>query len=35
MKSYDELKAGMEAIHQQMVKAKKNELSITLLKLIG
>ena len=25
MKSYDELKAEMEAIQQQMVKAKKNE----------
>ena len=25
MKSYDELKAEMEAIHQQMVEAKKNE----------
>ena len=25
MKSYDELKAEMEAIHQQMVAAKKNE----------
>ena len=26
MKSYDELKAEMEAIQQQMVEAKKNEL---------
>ena len=25
MKSYDELKAEMEVIHQQMVEAKKNE----------
>ena len=25
MKSYDELKAEMEAVQQQMVKAKKNE----------
>ena len=25
MKSYDELKAEMEAIHQQMAEAKKNE----------
>ena len=25
MKSYDELKAEMEAIHKQMVKGKKNE----------
>ena len=25
MKSYDDLKAEMEAIHQQMVEAKKNE----------
>jgi len=27
MKSYDELKAEMEAIQQQMVEAKKNEHS--------
>ena len=26
MKSYDELKAEMEAIQQQMVEAKKNEV---------
>ena len=29
-KSYDELKAEMEAIQQQMAKAKKNELANTL-----
>ena len=27
MKSYDELKSEMEAIQQQMVEAKKNELA--------
>ena len=30
MKSYDELKADMEAILQQMVEAKKNECANTL-----
>ena len=30
MKSYDELKAEMEAIQQQMVEAKKNERAIAL-----
>ena len=30
MKSYDELKADMEAIQQQMVEAKKNERANTL-----
>ena len=30
MKSYDELKAEMEAIQQQMVEAKKNELANAL-----
>ena len=30
MKSYDELKAEMEAIQQQMVEAKKNECAIVL-----
>ena len=30
MKSYDELKAEMEAIQQQMVEAKKNERANTL-----
>ena len=30
MKSYDELKAEMEAIQQQMVEAKKNERSNAL-----
>ena len=30
MKSYDELKADMEAIQQQMVEAKKNECANTL-----
>ena len=29
MKSYDELKAEMEAIQQQMVEAKKNERAST------
>ena len=33
MKSCDEVKAGMEAIQQQMVEAKKNERSITLKKV--
>jgi hypothetical protein len=28
MKSYDELKAEMEAIQQQMVEAKKNEREV-------
>ena len=30
MRSYDELKADMEAIQQQMVEAKKNERANTL-----
>ena len=30
MKSYDELKAEMEAIQQQMFEAKRNELTNTL-----
>jgi hypothetical protein len=30
MKSYDELKAEMEAIQQQMVEAKKNERATAL-----
>jgi hypothetical protein len=30
MKPYDELKAEMKAIQQQMVEAKKNELANTL-----
>ena len=30
MKSYDELKAEMEAIQQQMVEAKKNECANAL-----
>lgn len=30
MKSYDELKAEMEVIQQQMVEAKKNELTNAL-----
>ena len=30
MKSYDELKAEMEAIQRQMVEAKKNELANAL-----
>lgn len=30
MKSYDELKAEMEAIQQQMIEAKKNELADAL-----
>jgi len=30
MKSYDELKAEMETIQQQMVEAKKNELANAL-----
>ena len=30
MKSYDKLKADMEAIQQQMVEAKKNERANTL-----
>ena len=30
MKSYDELKAEMEAIQQQMVEAKKNERAYAL-----
>jgi len=33
MKSYDELKAKMEAIQQQMVQAKKNELANALQKV--
>ena len=33
MKSYDELKAEMEAIQQQMVKAKKNEGATALKKV--
>ena len=33
MKSYDELKADMEAIQQQMVEAKKNERTNTLKEL--
>ena len=32
MKSYDELKAEMEAIQQQMVAAKKNERTTALKK---
>ena len=33
MKSYDELKAEMEAIQQQMVEAKKNKRTNLVLKL--
>ena len=33
MKSYDELKAKMEAIQQQMVQAKKSELANALQKV--
>ena len=33
MKSYDELKAEMEAIQQQMVEAKKNESESALVKV--
>ena len=33
MKYYDELKAGMEAIQQQMVEAKKNERTDALKKV--
>ena len=33
MKSYDELKAKMEAIQQQMIEAKKNECSKALKEL--
>ena len=33
MKSYDELKAEMEAIQQQMVEAKKKELANALKEL--
>ena len=33
MKSYDELKAEMEAIQQQMVKAKKSERTVALKKV--
>jgi hypothetical protein len=33
MKSYDELKAKMETIQQQMVEAKKNERTDTLKKV--
>ena len=32
MKSYDELKAEMEAIQQQMVEAKKNERALKEVK---
>ena len=34
MKSYDELKAEMEAIQQQMVEANKNELAYELKEVI-
>ena len=33
MKSYDELKAEMEAIQPQMVKAKKSERTVALKKV--
>jgi uncharacterized membrane protein (DUF106 family) len=33
MKSYDELKAEMEAIQPQMVKAKKSERTVALKKI--
>ena len=33
MKSYDELKAEMETIQQQMVEAKKNERTVAMKKV--